>query len=154
MRYATLLTSLSVIGSSISCCKKNKLNCHVIMSYLHWNSSESMCIVNGIILILMLLMIAMFSIDRFNHHKQRMIEICRKSPNKARQRPVPHEHEHGQAQWEEGPGLTIIGRVDQGRGGRHRRRAVVKDDQAQKSKRWTMLEELGEQATATPKCHL
>jgi hypothetical protein len=43
-----------------------------------------------------------------------MIEIHRKSPNEARQRPIPGEHEHGRARWEEGPGLAILGRVDQG----------------------------------------
>jgi hypothetical protein len=36
------------------------------MSYHHQNGSKSMLIVNGIILILMLLMVAMFSIDMFN----------------------------------------------------------------------------------------
>jgi hypothetical protein len=35
-----------------------------------------------------------------------MIIICRKSPNEARQRPIPDEHEHGQARREEGPGLA------------------------------------------------
>jgi hypothetical protein len=51
----------------------------------------------GIILILMLLTIAMFSVNRFNHHKLRMIEICRKSPDATRQGPIPGEHEHGRA---------------------------------------------------------
>jgi hypothetical protein len=46
--------------------QKNKLNYQVVMSYHHRNSSKSMHIVNGIILILMLLMIAMFFVDRFN----------------------------------------------------------------------------------------
>jgi hypothetical protein len=50
----------------IACCNKNKLNCQVVMSYRHRNSSKSVHIVSGIILILMLLMIAMFFIDRFN----------------------------------------------------------------------------------------
>jgi hypothetical protein len=58
--------SLNVIGSSIICCRKNKLNCQVVMSYLRLNNSKSICIVNGIILILVLLMIAMFSVNRFN----------------------------------------------------------------------------------------
>jgi hypothetical protein len=64
--YTIHSASLSVIGSLITCCKRNKLNCQVIMSYRRWNSSKSMHIVNGIILILMLLMIAMFSVNRFN----------------------------------------------------------------------------------------
>jgi hypothetical protein len=46
--------------------QENKLNCQVVMSYCCRNSSKSMCITNGIILILMLLTIAMFSVDRFN----------------------------------------------------------------------------------------
>jgi hypothetical protein len=50
----------------ITCCKKNKLNYQVVMSYHRQNSSKSMYIVNDIILILMLLMIVMFFIDRFN----------------------------------------------------------------------------------------
>jgi hypothetical protein len=50
----------------ITCCKKSKLNYQVVTSYHHRNSSRSMQIVNDIILFLMLLMIAMFSIDRFN----------------------------------------------------------------------------------------
>jgi hypothetical protein len=66
MRFATLSTSLSVIGSLITCCKRNKLNYKVIVSYHHRNSSKSMLIVNGIILILMLLLVAMFSVDMFN----------------------------------------------------------------------------------------
>jgi flagellar biogenesis protein FliO len=36
------------------------------MSYHRQNSSKSMHIVNSIILILMLLMIAIFTVDRFN----------------------------------------------------------------------------------------
>jgi hypothetical protein len=32
-----------------------------------------------------------------------MIEICRKSPNEARQGLIPGKHDHGQARWEEGP---------------------------------------------------
>jgi hypothetical protein len=43
-----------------------------------------------------------------------MIGIYKKSPNEAPQGLVLGEHEHGQAQWEEGPGLAISGRVDQG----------------------------------------
>jgi hypothetical protein len=50
----------------ITCYRKNKLSCQVIMLYRRRNNSKSMHIVNGIVLILMLLMIAMFSIDRFN----------------------------------------------------------------------------------------
>jgi hypothetical protein len=38
----------------------------VVMSYHRRDSSKCMHIVNGIILILMLLMIAMFSVNRFN----------------------------------------------------------------------------------------
>jgi hypothetical protein len=38
----------------------------VVMSYHHQNSSKSIPIINDIILILMLLTIAMFSVDRFN----------------------------------------------------------------------------------------
>jgi hypothetical protein len=67
-------------------------------------------------------------------HKQRTIEICRESPNEARQRPIRGEHEHGQARREEGPGLAISGRVDQGQGGHHMRGVVAEDDQAIKSK--------------------
>jgi hypothetical protein len=70
-----------------------------------------------------------------------MIEICRKSPNKTRQGPVPGEHEHGRAQWKEGPGSAISGRVDQGQGHHRKRRAATEDDQAKKSKRWPMVEE-------------
>jgi hypothetical protein len=55
-----------VIGFLITCCKKNKLNCQVVMLYHRRNISKSMYIVNGTILILMLLMIAMFSVDKFN----------------------------------------------------------------------------------------
>jgi hypothetical protein len=50
----------------ITCCRKNKSNCQVIMLYHHRNSSKSMLIVNGIILILLLVMIAIFSVNRFN----------------------------------------------------------------------------------------
>jgi hypothetical protein len=46
--------------------QKNKLNCQVVMSYHHQNSSKSTRILNGIILILRLLTIAMFSVDMFN----------------------------------------------------------------------------------------
>jgi hypothetical protein len=46
--------------------QENKLNYRVIMSYHRRNRSKSMLIINGMILILMLLMIAMFSVDRFN----------------------------------------------------------------------------------------
>jgi hypothetical protein len=70
-----------------------------------------------------------------------MIEICRKSPNEARQRPVPSKYEHGQAQWEEGPSSAILGRVDQGQGCHHRRRVATEDDQAKKFERWPMVEE-------------
>jgi hypothetical protein len=66
MKYATRSMSLSVMGFFITCCKKNKLNYQVVMSYRRRNSIKSIRIVNGIILILMLLMIAMFSIGRFN----------------------------------------------------------------------------------------
>jgi predicted nucleic acid-binding Zn ribbon protein len=58
--------SLNVIGFLITYCRKNKLNCQVIMSYDRWNNSKSMLIVNDMILILMLLMIAIFSVDRLN----------------------------------------------------------------------------------------
>jgi hypothetical protein len=66
MKFATLLMSLTVIGSLITCCRKNKLNYQMVMSYRCQDISKSMCIVNDIILILILLTIAMFSIDRFN----------------------------------------------------------------------------------------
>jgi hypothetical protein len=66
MRCATLSMSLSVIGFLITCCKRNKINYQVVMSNHHRNSSKSMCIINDIILIVMLLTIAIFSIDRFN----------------------------------------------------------------------------------------
>jgi predicted histidine transporter YuiF (NhaC family) len=65
-KCAMLLILLSVIGYLITCYKKNKLNCQVVMSHRHRNNSRSMRIVNGIILILKLLMIAMFSINEFN----------------------------------------------------------------------------------------
>jgi hypothetical protein len=66
MKYATCSTSLSVMGFLITCGKKSKLNCQVVMSYHRWNNLKSMLIVSGIIIILMLLMIAIFSVDRFN----------------------------------------------------------------------------------------
>jgi hypothetical protein len=83
-----------------------------------------------------------------------MVEICRESPNEARHGPVLSKHEHGRARWEEGPGLAISGRVDQGEGGRHRRATTVEDYQAQKHKGWPMVEECGEQAAAMPKATL
>jgi hypothetical protein len=70
-----------------------------------------------------------------------MIEICRKSPNEARQRPVPGEHEHDQARWEEGLSSAISDQVDQGQRGHHRRGATVEDDQAKRSEGWIMAEE-------------
>jgi hypothetical protein len=36
------------------------------------------------------------------------IEICRESPDEARQGPVPDEYEHGRARGEEGPGSAIL----------------------------------------------
>jgi hypothetical protein len=98
-----------------------------------------MFIVNGIILILMLLMIVIFF--RSIGHKQRTIEIYRKSSNEVRQGPIPSKYEHGQAQGEEGSGLVISGRVDQGQGGHHRRRTDAEDDQAQKSEGWAVAKE-------------
>jgi hypothetical protein len=77
-----------------------------------------------------------------------MIEICRKYANEARQGPIFDEHEHGQARWEEGHGLAISGRVNQGQGGCHRRRAAVKDDYAKKP------EGRREQVVAASKGHL
>jgi hypothetical protein len=75
-------------------------------------------------------------------HKRRTIEICRKSSNEARQGPVPVEHDHDQARWEEGPGLAISGRVNQGQGHHHhRRRVAIEDDQVKKSKSWPMAKE-------------
>jgi hypothetical protein len=50
----------------ITCYKENKLNYQVVKSYRLQNSSNSMHIINDIILILMLLMIAIFSVGRFN----------------------------------------------------------------------------------------
>jgi hypothetical protein len=41
------------------------------MSYHRRNRSKSMLIINGMILILMLLTIAMFSVDRFNRRKMK-----------------------------------------------------------------------------------
>jgi hypothetical protein len=46
--------------------QEKKIKLQVVMSYHRRNSSRSMHIVNGIILILMLLTIATFSVDRFN----------------------------------------------------------------------------------------
>jgi hypothetical protein len=60
-----------------------------------------------------------------------MIEICRESPNEARQKPGLGEYEHGRAPWE-GPGLVISCQINQGQGDPHRRRTVDKDDQAKK----------------------
>jgi hypothetical protein len=74
-------------------------------------------------------------------HKRRTIEICRKSPNIARQGPIPSKHEHGQARWEEGLGSAMSGRVDQGQGHRHRRGTTTKDDQPKKPEGQPMLEE-------------
>jgi hypothetical protein len=65
-KCATHSMSLSVIRYLITCCKKNKLNCQVVTSYHHRNSSKCMHTVNGIILILMQLMIEIFSVDKFN----------------------------------------------------------------------------------------
>jgi hypothetical protein len=42
-----------------------------------------------------------------------------------------------------GPGSAISGQVDQGQGGRHRRRVAIKDDQAKKSKRWPIAKNEG-----------
>jgi hypothetical protein len=67
MKCEILSTLLNVIGILISCYKENKLNCQVIMLYHHRNILKSMHIINVIILILILLMIAMFFVDRFNH---------------------------------------------------------------------------------------
>jgi hypothetical protein len=58
-----------------------------------------------------------------------MIEICKESPDEARQGHVPGESEHGRARGEEGSGLAISGRDDQGKGGCHRGRMSAKDDQ-------------------------
>jgi hypothetical protein len=66
-------------------------------------------------------------------HKRRMIKICGKSPDEARQGPVPDEYEYGRARGEEGPGSAISGRDDQENGGHHRRRTAAEDDQAEKS---------------------
>jgi uncharacterized membrane protein (UPF0136 family) len=65
MKYAIFLTLLSVIGSLITCYRKKikmSIN-HVIPSP---EQLKNMHIVNGIILILILLTIVMFSIIRFN----------------------------------------------------------------------------------------
>jgi hypothetical protein len=66
MKCATHSMLLNVIEFLITCCKKNKLNCQVVLSYCRRNNSKSMRIVSGIILILMLPMIAIFFVDRFN----------------------------------------------------------------------------------------
>jgi hypothetical protein len=124
-----------VIGFLITCYKRNKLNCQVVMSYRCRNISKSMHIVNDIILILMLLMITMFTVDRFNRHKRRTIEICRKPLNEARQGHIPSEHEHSRARWEKGPGSAISGRVDQGQRGCHRGRTTTEDDQTEKAQK-------------------
>jgi hypothetical protein len=100
-----------------------------------------MHILNGIILILMLLMIAIFSINRLIGHKRSTIEICLKSPNEARQGPVPNKHEHGRARREEGLSSAISDPVNQGQGCRRRRRTTIKDDQAKKSEMWLIAEE-------------
>jgi hypothetical protein len=113
-----------------------------------------MLIVNDIILILILLMIAIFSVDRFNCHRQRMIEICRKSPNEAQQGFIPGKPEHGRARWEEDPGSTILGLIDKRQGDRHSRGAATDDDQAKESEGWTMAKEREEQTAVAPKGHL
>jgi hypothetical protein len=74
-------------------------------------------------------------------HKRKTIKICRKYQNEARQGHIPGKHEHGQAQWEEGPGSTISGWVDQGKDiivGEERPPRMIKpkslkDDQWQKN---------------------
>ena len=64
MRYTFHVAKCDRIFDYLLQEKQNKLpSGHVIPSS---EQLKSMCIVNGIILILMLLMIAMFSIDRFN----------------------------------------------------------------------------------------
>jgi hypothetical protein len=66
MKCATLLTLLSVIESLITCCRKKQIKLpsnHVIPSP---EQLKNMHIVNDIIFILMLLMIAIFSVDGFN----------------------------------------------------------------------------------------
>jgi hypothetical protein len=83
-----------------------------------------------------------------------MIEVCGESPNEAQQRSVPSYHEYGRAQWEEGLGSTILGRVNQGQRGHHRRGEIAEDDQAQKSKNWPMEEEREKQATISSKSHI
>jgi hypothetical protein len=62
-----------------------------------------------------------FSLTGSIDHKRMTIEICKESPNEARQRPAPNEHEHGRARQKEGPDSAILGRVDQGQGDYHRR---------------------------------
>jgi hypothetical protein len=74
-------------------------------------------------------------------HKRRTIEICKKSPDEARQGPISCEYEHGRARGEEGPSSAISGRDDQGKGGCHRRRTTAEDDQAKKSEGWPMVKE-------------
>jgi hypothetical protein len=66
IKCATLLMSLSVIGFLITCYRKNKLNCQLIMLYRSRNNSKSMHMVNGIAPILILVMIVMFFVDSFN----------------------------------------------------------------------------------------
>jgi hypothetical protein len=95
------------------------------MSYHHQNNSKIMFIVNDIILILMLLIIVIFLSTGSIGHKRRTIENCRKFSNEARKGPVPGEHEHGRARWEEGPDLAISGRVDQGQRCHYRRETDV-----------------------------
>jgi hypothetical protein len=72
-----------------------------------------------------------------------MIEICRKSPDEARQGPVPDEYEHGRARREEGPRSAISSRDDQGKRVHHRRRTAAEDDQTKKSEGWPMAKERG-----------
>jgi hypothetical protein len=113
-----------------------------------------MLIINGIILILMLLTIVIFSVDRFDDHKQMLIEIFKEPPNEACQGPILGECEYGRAQGEEGPGLAISGQVDPRKRGLHRRRMTAQDDQAQKFEGWPMAREREEQAATVPKGHL
>jgi hypothetical protein len=102
---------------------------------------KSIRIINGIILILMLLMIAMFSVDRFNRSEMGTIEICRKSQNEAQQGPIFIKHAHGRAQWEECPSSAISGQADQGQESYHRRRTATEDDQTKMSEGQPMAEE-------------
>jgi hypothetical protein len=78
-----------------------------------------------------------------------MIEICRKSPDEARQGPIPGEYEHGRARGWEGPVSAISGWDDQGKRGHHRRRTTAKDVQVEKSEGWPMAKEWG----GKPQCH-